>query len=181
MTQRRSDLDALRSFAMLLGVVLHASLSFVKFPWMFHDTQRSDPLFLVWVVVHGFRLPLFFLLSGYFTMLVYDRRGLKNLLHQRFQRIFVPLVVSALVIGAVDGAIARFAQQALQPEPAVAEIRSSDLDAVRKRMAVAGSSLQRDTFWGRSLLTWATMNGDPAIVEAILDASGNPSEQAHSI
>lgn len=181
MAQRRGDLDALRSFAMLLGILLHASLSFVTFPWMVHDTQRSDPLFFVWVVVHGFRLPLFFLLSGYFTMLVYERRGLKSLLYQRFQRIFVPLVVAALAIGAVDGAIDRFAQQSLQPEPAVAEILSSDLDAVRSRMAVAGASSQKDGFWGRSLLAWATMNGDPALVETILDASGNPSEQAKRI
>ena len=76
MAQRRTDLDALRSFAMLLGIALHASLSFFAFPWPVHDTQRSDLLPLFLVAVHGFRMPLFFLLSGYFTMLVYRRRGL---------------------------------------------------------------------------------------------------------
>ena len=95
MAQRRTDLDALRSFAMLLGIALHASLSFFAFPWPVHDTQRSDLLPLFLVAVHGFRMPLFFLLSGYFTMLVYRRRGLKSLLDQRFTRIFLPLVIAA--------------------------------------------------------------------------------------
>lgn len=162
---------------MLLGVMLHGSLSFVTFPWIVHDTQRSDPLFFLWIIVHGFRMPLFFLLSGYFTMLVYQRRGLKDLLQQRFQRIFVPLVVAALTIGLVDGAIDRYAQRAIPAEPAVAEILHSDVDAVRQRMAEAGETLQQDSFWRRSFLAWATMHGDPAIVEAIMDASGDRDQQ----
>ena len=95
MAQRRTDLDALRSFAMLLGIALHASLSFFAFPWPVHDIQRSDLLPLFLVAVHGFRMPLFFLISGYFTMLVYRRRGLRSLLEQRFQRIVLPLVIAA--------------------------------------------------------------------------------------
>ena len=111
MPQRRTDLDALRSFAMLLGIALHASLSFFAFPWPVHDTQRSDLLPLFLVAVHGFRMPLFFLLSGYFTMLVYRRRGLKSLLEQRFTRIFLPLVIAAATIMPLDVAIRRFAVQ----------------------------------------------------------------------
>ena len=53
---RRTDLDALRSFAMLLGVALHASLSFIAFPWLVHDTRRSDLLPLVLVAVLGLAL-----------------------------------------------------------------------------------------------------------------------------
>lgn len=181
MAQRRNDLDALRSFAMFLGVLLHASLSFVTFPWIVHDTQRSDPLFMFWVIVHGFRMPLFFLLSGYFTMLVFKRRGLKSLLQQRFKRIFVPLIVAALLIGALDGVIARVSQKVMLPEPAVAEILGSDLEAVSSRLAVAGSDMQSDKFWGRSLLTWSVMHGDRAIAEAVLDAVGNSKEQSARI
>jgi fucose 4-O-acetylase-like acetyltransferase len=80
MSQRRTDLDALRGFAMLLGIALHASLSFFAVPWPVYDTLRSNLLPLFASVVHGFRMPLFFLLSGYFTMLVYRRRGLQSLL-----------------------------------------------------------------------------------------------------
>ncbi|NDC64363.1 MAG: hypothetical protein EBZ59_10365 [Planctomycetia bacterium] len=90
MSDRRSDLDALRSFAMALGIVVHASLAFFPAPWPVHDTRPSGPLGLVFLAIHGFRMPLFFLLSGYFTMLVYRRRGLGSLLRQRFARIVVP-------------------------------------------------------------------------------------------
>lgn len=107
MTQRRTDLDALRGFAMLLGIDLHASLSFFAFPWPVHDTRRSDLLPLFLVGVHGFRMPLFFLLSGYFTMLVYRRRGLESLLEQRFTRIFLPLVIAAATIVPLDTQLGR--------------------------------------------------------------------------
>ena len=120
MTQRRTDLDALRSFAMLLGIALHASLSFFAFPWPVHDTRRSDLLPLFLVAVHGFRMPLFFLLSGYFTMLVYRRRGLGSLLRQRFTRIVLPLAVAVATIVPLDTALKGLAHRAIRPEPAVA-------------------------------------------------------------
>jgi fucose 4-O-acetylase-like acetyltransferase len=131
MAQRRTDLDALRSFAMLLGVALHASTSFFAVPWPVHDTRRSDLLPLFYALVHGFRMPLFFLLSGYFTMLVYRRRGLKTLLEQRFTRIFLPLVIAASTIVPLDTALKGFAHRVIRPEPAVAEILSGDESAAR--------------------------------------------------
>lgn|GEM_PF-5673395 len=36
---RRGDLDALRSFAMLLGVFLHASLAYFDYPWPVQDAN----------------------------------------------------------------------------------------------------------------------------------------------
>jgi len=38
---RRSDLDALRGFAMLLGIVLHAMLADFPFPWLVQDPLQS--------------------------------------------------------------------------------------------------------------------------------------------
>ena len=180
MAQRRTDLDALRSFAMLLGILLHASLSFFAFPWPVHDTERSDLLPLVFLAVHGFRMPLFFLLSGYFTMLVYERRGLKSLLEQRFTRIFLPLVIATATILPLDTAIKWFAHDAIRPEPAVAEILSGDEAAVRRRLAAEGAADRRDSFSCRTPLGWATMHGDPAIVTAMLDAGADVNERDQS-
>jgi peptidoglycan/LPS O-acetylase OafA/YrhL len=177
MPQRRTDLDALRSFAMLLGIALHASLSFFVFPWPVHDTQRSDLLPLFLVAVHGFRMPLFFLLSGYFTMLVYRRRGLKSLLEQRFTRIFLPLVIATATIVPLDMAIRRFAHRTIRPEPAIAEILSGDEAAVRHRLATPGAVERKDAFYGRTPLAWATLDGDPAIVAAVLDAGADVNER----
>ena len=180
MAQRRTDLDALRSFAMLLGIALHASLSFFAFPWPVHDTQRSDLLPLFLVAVHGFRMPLFFLLSGYFTMLVYRRRGLKSLLEQRFTRIFLPLVIAAATIMPLDMAIRRFAHRTIRPEQAVEEILSGDEAAVRHRLATPEAVEMKDAFYGRTPLAWATLQGDPAIVAAVLDAGADVDERDSS-
>ena len=176
MAQRRTDLDALRSFAMLLGVALHASLSFFADPWPVHDTRRSDLLPLFYVFVHGFRMPLFFLLSGYFTMLVYRRRGLKCLLEQRFTRIFLPLVIATATIVPLDTALKGIAHRVIRPEPAIAEILSGDEAAVRRRLATEGAAGTKDAFYGRTPLGWAALQGDPAIVAAVLDAGADANE-----
>ena len=174
---RRTDLDALRSFAMLLGVALHAALSFALFPWPVRDTERSDMLLLLIVAVHGFRMPLFFLLSGYFTMLVFNRRGLASLLEQRFMRIFLPLVIATLTIVPLDKALEGYALRTNRPEAALADVLSGDEATVRRRLASPGAAERHDTFWGLSPLAWATMRGDPAIVAAVLDAGGDADER----
>ncbi len=70
--KRWHDLDALRGFAMLLGIALHASLSFFPGFWVALDsTADSDNWFdELFHAVHGFRMPLFFLLSGFFSMML---------------------------------------------------------------------------------------------------------------
>lgn len=176
MPQRRTDLDALRSFAMLLGIAIHASLSFFAFPWPIHDTQRSDLLPLFQVAIHGFRMPLFFLLSGYFTMLVYRRRGLKSLLEQRFTRIFLPLVIATATIVPLHIAIKGFAERSIRPEPAIEEILAGNEAAVRQRLATPGAVEREDAFYGHTPLGWAAMHGDPVIVAAVLDAGANVNE-----
>jgi peptidoglycan/LPS O-acetylase OafA/YrhL len=171
---RRTDLDALRSFAMLLGVALHAAMSVVPFPWPVRDTARSDVLLLLIGAVHGFRMPLFFLLSGYFTMLVFSRRGLASLLEQRFTRIFLPLVIAVITIVPLDRVIDGLALRTNRPDPVVTDMLAGDEAAVRRRLVAPGAAERRDLFWGLTPLAWATMRGDPGIVAAVLDAGGDP-------
>ena len=175
--RRRADLDALRSFAMLLGVVLHAAMSFVPFPWPVRDTERSDVLLLLIGAVHGFRMPLFFLLSGYFTMLVYSRRGLVSLLEQRFMRIVLPLFFATITIVPLDKVIEGYALGTNRAEPSLAVMRSGNEAAVRRALVSPGGAHRKDAFWGLTPLAWATMLGDPAIVAAVLDAGGDPNER----
>ena len=172
-TTRRTDLDALRSFAMLLGVALHAAMSFVPFPWPVRDVERSDVLVLLIAAVHGFRMPLFFLLSGYFTMLVFRRRGLASLLEQRFMRIFLPLVIATATIVPLDTAIEGYALRTNQRDPTVVDLLSGDEAAVRRRLAAPGAADREDALWGLKPLDWATMRGDPEIVAAVLDSGGD--------
>jgi peptidoglycan/LPS O-acetylase OafA/YrhL len=172
MPQRRNDLDALRSFAMTLGIAVHASLAFYQAPWPVHDTRPSDLLALVFLVIHGFRMPLFFLLSGYFTMLVYSRRGLKSLLGNRFARIAVPLALAMATIGPLDGILERRAIEAARPEPAIAEMFAGNAAAVGRRFAEADAN-SRDAVYRRRMLTWAACSNHPAVVAAVIDAGAD--------
>ncbi len=101
---RRHDLDALRAFAMLLGVVLHGALSFLPLPWPVQDSQQHEQLGWGVAAVHGFRMPVFFVMSGFFTAMLWRRRGLRALLGQRARRIGLPLLLGVLtVVPAVNG------------------------------------------------------------------------------
>jgi peptidoglycan/LPS O-acetylase OafA/YrhL len=173
MTERRSDLDALRGFAMALGIAVHASLAFFQAPWPVHDTRPSGLLPLLFLAIHGFRMPLFFLLSGYFTILVYRRRGLGSLLQQRFSRIFVPLVLSMATIGPLDALLERYAMRSIRPEPAIADLLSGDGDAARRRFAAGADAKGRDGVFRRTMLSWAACSNHAAVVAAVLDAGAD--------
>ena len=97
---RYHDLDALRAAAMLLGIVLHAALFLVPDAWPVLDRKASEslPYDDIVNVIHGFRMPVFFLLSGFFTAMLWQRRGLGGLLRQRLQRVGLPLAVGCVTI-----------------------------------------------------------------------------------
>ena len=95
---RRSDLDALRAVAMLLGIVLHASLSFIPSFWIVTDRQQNPGFGIVFSAIHGFRMPLFFVMSGFFSAMLLHRRGRWSLVKHRFFRVFLPLLLGMVTI-----------------------------------------------------------------------------------
>ena len=92
-SERRHDLDALRAFAMLLGIALHISLSLGGTPWMVMDSRPSGAFYWLYSAIHGFRMQLFFIVSGYFTALLLARRGLVPMLQNRSLRILIPCLL----------------------------------------------------------------------------------------
>lgn len=105
---RRYDLDALRAFAMLLGIALHAALAFVPIPWLAMNKETAPALGPFIEVIHGFRLPLFFLMSGFFSAMLLQRRGIAGFLNHRWKRIALPLLLGMVTIipamwGVIDG------------------------------------------------------------------------------
>ena len=96
---RFHELDALRAVAMLLGIVLHAFLFLIPEAW---PIQHSDPpALLYWIAlnaIHGFRMPVFFLLSGFFTAMLWERRGLRQLALHRGKRIALPLALCCVTV-----------------------------------------------------------------------------------
>ena len=77
---RFHELDALRAFAMLLGVVLHASMFLVwpEWPVVAKEISPDLPYDDIVHAIHGFRMPVFFLLSGFFTAMLWRRHGGKE-------------------------------------------------------------------------------------------------------
>ena len=94
-SERLHGLDALRGIALVLGVVVHASMAFLpgaQYFWVAHDTQPEAMLGLAFYVPHMFRMLLFFLLAGFFGRLALHRLGLRAFVIDRARRIGLPLV-----------------------------------------------------------------------------------------
>lgn len=92
---RFHGLDACRAAAMLLGLFFHGAISFmhVRVPWAIRD--RSTHLAVdafVWVC-HTFRMPVFFLLAGFFGRLLFVKLGPSGFLRHRAKRILLPFAV----------------------------------------------------------------------------------------
>lgn len=94
--ERLHALDAVRGFALLLGIVFHATISFVPTTakiWIVEDTHRSTSLAVLYFVTHVFRMTTFFLIAGFFARMSFHRRGMKAFIQDRLKRIALPLVV----------------------------------------------------------------------------------------
>lgn len=81
---------------MILGIVWHALLSFIPTPWPVQDTRQDGFFFIPFAAIHMFRMPLFFLISGFFTMFILQRHGLGGMIRQRVERILIPLLLALL-------------------------------------------------------------------------------------
>lgn len=95
-TERLHGLDALRGFALLLGVALHASMSFLpgaQYVWVTSDLHASAGVGLCFFIPHMFRMLLFFLLAGFFGRLMCERLGTRGFMRDRWQRIAKPLLL----------------------------------------------------------------------------------------
>ena len=91
-SERLHGLDGLRGAALLLGVVLHATLSF--FPaqiWIVADDQKSVWASGLFFVIHLFRMGSFFLIAGLFAHMMLKRRGAMGFIKDRLIRIAGPL------------------------------------------------------------------------------------------
>ncbi len=94
---RLHGLDALRGFALLAGVALHATLSYLPDAgswWIVGDDESSQALSGLFFVVHMFRMTVFFVLAGFFGRLLCERLGIRVFARDRLRRILVPLLTA---------------------------------------------------------------------------------------
>lgn len=87
---RLHHLDALRALTMVLILPAHAVV-LVGLQGGWNDVEAS-----IYWAIHVFRLPLFFLVAGFFAALLLDARGTAALARNRAIRIGIPLTVGVI-------------------------------------------------------------------------------------
>lgn len=177
---RRSDLDALRAGAMLLGIVLHASLSFYPSFWIVMDRRQEPGFGIVFSAIHGFRMPLFFVMSGFFSAMLLHRRGRRSLVKHRFHRVFLPLLLGMVTIIPLTIGISTLAMSSAPREsggipPAKhvsgiwAAARVGDLGAIEQYIASGAAVDAVDPEHGGTPLAWAAATGQAEAIELLID------------
>lgn len=80
---------------MLLGLVIHGAVSYMTPDpapgWYFRDSDRSAFFDLLTVFIHVFRMPVFFVIAGFFAAMLYVERGEPDFIRNRLRRVALPL------------------------------------------------------------------------------------------
>ena len=183
---RYHDLDALRAFAMLLGIVIHGVLSFVGTPiWSAQDVNQNPQYLIVLDFIHGFRMPLFFLVSGFFTAMMWQKRGSMSLFFHRTKRILLPLMLGMLVfapllnnmeslkdwkksIGKGEQDKTQFDKQLIKGTTIWAASKRGDIELLKQRID-EGKDVNRKDIFKAAPLHWAAAYGNEEAVRLLLD------------
>ncbi len=91
-------LDSLRAAAMLLGVLYHAIVfgMFLGGIEAFLHPKPGQRWTMEWM--HSFRMPLFFLISGFFGAMMLEKYGIRTFFLRRWSRIGVPMMTAILTL-----------------------------------------------------------------------------------
>ena len=106
--QRFHNLDFLRAFAMTMGLVIHAPLlfwapDFAKVFGIDNIVPAEEWVNIMGRFISSWRMPLFFLLSGFFAVLVLERKGTFQFLRDRFIRVGLTCLVFSSLYDISDG------------------------------------------------------------------------------
>jgi fucose 4-O-acetylase-like acetyltransferase len=97
---RLHALDAVRAYALLLGVVLHGAAAYLQgfsIP-MWLDTPSEVGAPIMYYVIHMFRMSAFFLIAGFFARVLVERRGVQGFVKDRGKRVALPLSCSSSLL-----------------------------------------------------------------------------------
>jgi hypothetical protein len=173
---------------MMLGIVYHGALSLaLGFPWFVQDPSANGPIYVFQSWVHGFRMPLFFIISGFFTAMLWRKRGASALVSHRFRRVFLPCLVGAVTLvplcnlailkGLLESNQRRLmAIQNLPPEQSVwVAIQQKRSDAVRVHIEKGLGFGELHPDFKTTVLSWAAIQGDLESVRVLIEMGCDPS------
>ena len=97
---RLDYLDAVRGYALILGVIFHASLSFMPIfiGWAVMDISTSATIPVFALISHSFRMELFFLIAGFFSHMTFHKQGLPSFVKSRLVKLAIPFVLGWLIL-----------------------------------------------------------------------------------
>jgi hypothetical protein len=165
---RRSDLDALRAVAMLLGIVLHASMSFIPSFWVVADRRQNPGFGIVFSAIHGFRMPLFFVMSGFFSVMLLHRRGRWSLVKHRFFRVFLPLLLGMVTIVPATMWVAHVAKSSASRKPGRVPADAGEVGAIERHLANGAAVNRASGESGSTPLQRAAASGRAEAVELLI-------------
>ena len=168
---------------MLLGIVLHSLMSFIDLPAFLtpaQDIHQRKEYRVILEAIHGFRLPLFFLISGFFTSLMWRKRGLNFTIRHRAKRIGLPLMLGmftvvplVFVIGFLSFALGLSSNRLHEAA------KSGELSFI-ERSGTAGSNLNKTLLIGSpepkglAALHQAVLHKQADAVNLLLEHGANP-------
>lgn len=92
--QREYFLDSIRAWLMLLGIPFHISLIYSSHVWHVNSAEPSWWLTLFNDFIHSFRMQVFFVISGYFSYMLFLRYPLKKWWTVRVERVGIPMLTA---------------------------------------------------------------------------------------
>ena len=106
--KRYYNLDFLRVFAMMMVLFIHASILFTmpdlaKEFQIENITPAEDWVYLLNNFIGNWRMPLFFLLSGFFAILVIEKKGCSYFIKDRIIRIGITCLLFSAFYDMLDG------------------------------------------------------------------------------
>jgi surface polysaccharide O-acyltransferase-like enzyme len=92
---------------MILGVVLHSVITYDTFAheseWPLKDVESShESMSWLFEFIHIFRMPIFFIVAGFFTALLFYNKSPKLMLKNRKKRVFFPFIVFLILLWPIN-------------------------------------------------------------------------------
>lgn len=102
-------LDGLRAWLMMLGVIFHSAQVFnPSKEWLVNASSSSNALAVLASILHTFRMPMFFVIAGFFTTLMLSKYTTSFFLKQRLKRLVIPFFVAALTINTLQAIVIHY-------------------------------------------------------------------------
>jgi peptidoglycan/LPS O-acetylase OafA/YrhL len=115
MTERRYHaIDHLRTAMMFVVMIGHPMLPYVTVPRSFKDPSVHIGFDVVAVFLYAFAMQAFFVTAGFASALLLAKKGNRGLWLNRFNRIFLPLLVAYIVITPLMRGAYEFAKGVVQ-------------------------------------------------------------------